>query len=124
MTIKHFSFTINYQTNLQERKNKLNYVILSNNVFFCFLLSVCTKNRTIRESSLPKARIDFGADLAEHSLSEARSRAHRAITEETVFDSKGFKVPKIGIPLKSEIENNFDGEVSCFDFDVNFKKRS
>lgn len=98
-----------------KKKKKLNYVTFFFPLYR-FVYSIC---RTIRESSLPKARVDFGTNLVENSLNEARSRAHRAITEETVFDSKGFKVPKIGVPIKSEIENNFDAEVRlffCFNF--------
>lgn len=68
--------------------------------------------RTLRETSLPKPKIDFGFDSGDGTLSEARQRAHRAITEETVFDSKGFKVPKVGVPLSSsEVERNFDAEI-------------
>uniref|UniRef100_A0A336KL52 CSON011945 protein n=2 Tax=Culicoides sonorensis TaxID=179676 RepID=A0A336KL52_CULSO len=70
-----------------------------------------TPLRTFRESSLPKARLDFGVDTSlDGSLADARHRASRAITEETVFDSRGFKVPRAGVPL-SEIESSFENEV-------------
>lgn len=64
-----------------------------------------------RESSLPRTRIDYGVDLGDGTLSDARYRAHRAITEETVFDSKGFRIPKAGVPLSSQIEKTFDAEI-------------
>lgn len=67
--------------------------------------------RILRESSLPKAKINFSLGEDSATLSEARERAHRAITEETVFDSKGFRIPKSGIPLTSEIEASFDADI-------------
>ncbi|XP_063701720.1 uncharacterized protein LOC134831827 isoform X3 [Culicoides brevitarsis] len=67
--------------------------------------------RIFRESSLPRPRLDFGIDTsADGSLADARHRASRAITEETVFDSRGFKVPRAGVPL-SEIESSFDQDM-------------
>ncbi|XP_063701719.1 uncharacterized protein LOC134831827 isoform X2 [Culicoides brevitarsis] len=73
--------------------------------------SIDRKYNTPRESSLPRPRLDFGIDTsADGSLADARHRASRAITEETVFDSRGFKVPRAGVPL-SEIESSFDQDM-------------
>lgn len=60
---------------------------------------------------MPKPKLDFGIDTSlDGSLADARHRASRAITEETVFDSRGFKVPRAGVPL-SEIESTFETDV-------------
>lgn len=64
---------------------------------------------------MPKPKLDFGVDTSlDGSLAEARHRASRAITEETVFDSRGFKVPRAGVPL-SEIESTFEHDVRSRD---------
>lgn len=100
-------------TKLNKQKNICR--VFSLNILFCLpnqhpcLLKF--PSRTLRESSLPKPKLDFGIDTSlDGSLADARHRASRAITEETVFDSRGFKVPRAGVPL-SEIESSFENDV-------------
>lgn len=67
---------------------------------------------------MPRTRVTFGEE-ADSSLSAARQRASRAITEDTVFDFRGSKIPKAGISLTQEVNgNSFEADVrlKCFDF--------
>jgi hypothetical protein len=61
---------------------------------------------------LSRPRVDFRSDLLDDDLDTARQRAHRAITEETVFDSRGGRMIKSGAPLKSFVDDEFSDEVT------------
>lgn len=78
---------------------------------YCLLL-----NSTIRDTSLPRARVNFEDDTL--SLTDARQRASRAITEETVFDSRGLRVAKLGTPLNEDL--TVKSSTRDFDAEVNF----
>jgi hypothetical protein len=56
--------------------------------------------------------LNFGSEGLDDDLSTARNRAHRAITEETMFDSRGGRIMRSGTPLETLIQDDVKSEVS------------